>query len=168
MWKDVWNLRNVSNLGTFVGSAEVFHPPSPIYSPQISSLSEGEDRIGRFEVHVLIFKLLRMHQELFHQENLAFVAKALGSVHLKSVGGAGKWGGGGACKFRIGFGGGQVNSALDLGGSCKFRIRGKKPVTLHFSVSVQYSTGTPFRYCVEGGGGVKGEVASGSAPPVWI
>ena len=42
----------------------------------------------------------------------------------------------------------------------------------YFSVSVQYSTGTPFRYCVGGGGGggggVKGEVASGSAPPVWI
>ena len=35
----------------------------------------------------------------------------------------------------------------------------------YFSVSVQYSTGTPFEYCVEG---VKGEVASGSAPPVWI
>ena len=64
-------------------------------------------------------------------------------------------------------GGGHANSVLDLGGpskfhiwilgvSCKFRIRGKKPVTLrflHFSVSVQYSTGTPFRYCVEGGGG---------------
>ena len=92
---------------------------------------------------------------------------------MKSVGGGRKMGGG-ACKFRIGFGGGQVNSALDLGGSCKFRIRGKKPVTLHFriiiyllnnqinyfiysiryySVSVQYSTGTPFRYCVEGGEG---------------
>ena len=42
--------------------------------------------------------------------------------------------GGGPCKFRIGFGGGQVNSALDLGGSCKFRIRGKKPVTLHFNI----------------------------------
>ena len=68
----------------------------------------------------------------------------------------------------------QVNSALDLGGSCKFRIRGEKPVTLHFqiiiyllnyqinyliysiryfSVSVQYLTGTPVRYCVEGGEG---------------
>ena len=46
-------------------------------------------------------------------------------------GGAGKWGGG-PCKFRIGFGGGQVNSVLDLGWSCKFRKRGKKPVTLHF------------------------------------
>ena len=87
---------------------------------------------------------------------------------MKSVGGGGQTGGGmqipywiwgGPSKFRIGF-----------GGSCKFRIRGKKPVTLHFSVSVQYSTGTPFRYCVEGGGGggVKGEVASGSAPSVWI
>ena len=88
--------------------------------------------------------------------------------------------GGGPSKFRIGFGG---------GGSCKFRIRGEKPVTLHFqiiiyllnyqinyliysiqyfsvSVSVQYLTGTPFRYCVKGGG-VKGEVASGSAPPSW-
>ena len=74
------------------------------------------------------------------------------------------WIWGGASKFRIGFG----------GGSCKFRIRGKEPVTLHFriiiyllnnqinyfiysiryfSVSVQYSTGTPFRYCVEGGEG---------------
>ena len=51
----------------------------------------------------------------------------LGSVHLKSVGGGRKMGGGGmqipywiwggASKFRIGFG----------GGSCKFRIRGKKP-----------------------------------------
>ena len=74
------------------------------------------------------------------------------------------WIWGGPSKFRIGFG----------GGSCKFRIRGKKPMTLHFriiiyllnnqinyfiysiryfSVSVQYSTGTPFKYCVEGGGG---------------
>ena len=78
------------------------------------------------------------------------------------------WGGGKHANsvLDLGGGGGQVNSALDLGGSCKFRIRGKKPVTLHFSVSVQYSTGTPFRYCVEGG--VKGEVTSGSAPPVWI
>ena len=30
----------------------------------------------------------------------------LGSVHLKSVGGGRKTGGGGPCKFRIGFGGG--------------------------------------------------------------
>ena len=45
------------------------------------------------------------------------MSKALGSVHLKSVGGGPEnWGGGGPCKFRIGFGGGQVNSALDLGG----------------------------------------------------
>ena len=41
--------------------------------------------------------------------------QVLGSVHLKSVGGGRKMGGG-PCKFRIGFGGGQVNSALDLGG----------------------------------------------------
>ena len=77
----------------------------------------------------------------------------LGSVHLKSVGG------GGACKFCIGFGGGQVNSAFDLGGgggSFKLPHTWKKACDatfLHFSVSVQYSTGTPFRYCVEGGGG---------------
>ena len=85
-------------------------------------------------------------------------------------GGAGKRGGmqipywiwGGPSKFRIGFGGGHVNSAYVE----------KKPVMLHFqiiiyllnnqinyfiysiryfSVSVQYSTGTPFRYCVERG-----------------
>ena len=47
----------------------------------------------------------------------------LGSVHLKSVGGAGKWGrwpckfrigfGGGPSKFRIGFGGGHVEKARD-------------------------------------------------------
>ena len=75
------------------------------------------------------------------------------------------------------WGAGQVNSALDLGGLCKFRICGKKPVMLHFriiiyllnnqinyfiysiryfSVSVQYSTGTPFSYCVKGGGGGEG------------
>ena len=81
---------------------------------------------------------------------------------------------GGAMQIPYWIGGGQVNSALDLGGSCKFRIRGKKPATLHFriiiyllnnqinyfiysiryfSVSVQYSTGTPFRYCIEGGEG---------------
>ena len=85
----------------------------------------------------------------------------LGSVHLKSVGGGMQipywiWGGG-PSKFCIGFG----------GGSCKFRIRGKKTCDatfLHFTV--QYLTGTPFRYCVEGG--VKGEVASGSVPLIWI
>ena len=61
----------------------------------------------------------------------------LGSVHLKSVGGGRKTGGGGgSCKFRIGFGGGQVNSALDLGGSYKFRILGKKPVMLHFQIII--------------------------------
>ena len=85
--------------------------------------------------------------------------------------------------------GGHANSALDLGGSCKFRICGKKPVMLHFriiiyllnnqinyfiysiryfsvSVSVQHSTGTPFSVLRRGG--VKDEVASGSAAPVWI
>ena len=36
--------------------------------------------------------------------------------------------GGGASKFRIGFRGG--------GGSCKVRIRGKKPVTLHFRIII--------------------------------
>ena len=35
--------------------------------------------------------------------------------------------GGGPSKFRIGFGG---------GGSCKFRIRGKKPVTRHFRIII--------------------------------
>ena len=55
---------------------------------------------------------------------------------MKSVGGGvGKRGGGGHAnsvldlggpnKYRIGFGG---------GGSCKFRIHGKKPVTLHFYI----------------------------------
>ena len=88
---------------------------------------------------------------------------------MKSVGGgAGKRGG--TCKFRIGFGGGQVNSTLDLGGSCKFRIRGKKPVTLHFYIFLfLYNTRQePLSGIASRGGGVKGEVASGSAPPVWI
>ena len=44
-------------------------------------------------------------------------APALGSVHLKSVGGAGKRGGGGHANSVLDLGGGgEVNSALDLEG----------------------------------------------------
>ena len=46
------------------------------------------------------------------------------------------------CSFEKCWGGGQVNSALDLGGggggSCKFCIRGKKPVTLHFRIIILF------------------------------
>ena len=88
----------------------------------------------------------------------------LGSVHLKRGGMQIPywiWGGGG---------GGQVNSALDLGGggSCKFRIRGKKPVMLHFLFLYNTRQEPLSGIELRGGGGVKGEVDSGSAPPVWI
>ena len=51
----------------------------------------------------------------------------LGSVRLKSVGGAG----------------GHPNSILDLGGGglCEFRMRGKEPVTLHFQIIIDLIKG---------------------------
>ena len=100
------------------------------------------------------------------------VERKLGSVHLKSVGGGPENRGGGMQIPILDLEGGQVNSALDLGGSFKFRMRGKKPVMLniriiiyllnnqinyfiysirYFFVSVQYSTGTPFQVLRRGG-----------------
>ena len=84
------------------------------------------------------------------------------------LGGARKRGGGGHANSVLDLGG-QVNSALDLGGSCKFRIRGKKPVTPHFYIFLfLYNTRQEPLSGIASRGGVKGEVASGSAPPVWI
>ena len=60
----------------------------------------------------LVFHVLQSTSE----GHLFFILSTLGSVHLKSVGGGGGRKMGGACKFRIGFRGAHVNSALDLGG----------------------------------------------------
>ena len=49
-------------------------------------------------------------------------------------------GGGSHANSILDLGGGQVNSALDLRGSCKFCIRGKKPVTLHFRIIIYLLT----------------------------
>ena len=35
-----------------------------------------------------------------------------------------------------GGGGGRLNSILDLGGLCEFRMSGKEPVTLHLQIIV--------------------------------
>ena len=98
---------------------------------------------------------------------------SLGSVHLKSVGGGPEneggggmqipyWIWGGPSKFRIGFGGGgHVNSAYV-----------EKSPGRYISTFLCFCTildRNPFQVLRRrGGGGVKGEVASGSAPPAWI
>ena len=70
---------------------------------------------------LLLIYLLTLIGHIFHSQmlftwyELMKYDGTLGSVHLKSVGGAGKQGGG-ACKFRIGFGGGPSKFRIGFGG----------------------------------------------------